>query len=343
MYVVCIGNFASKINGQSIRSNNIVALLKSKDVEVASFDTSNKFAFIRSLNYFVITLSRSDALIIMLGRNGIRYLLPFLFLFGKFYKVKIVLVPIGGWLDELISQSFVVRYFVGLCDYILPQTDRLKVGLKKICPRPEIVVLTNFRIINSRINGKQSSLESSSKEFRVIFHARVCKEKGVSLLLDLANRLEAIGKLNICFDIFGPVQKDFEHEFQRKLTGLDSVKFHGPLDTNTLYAILPTYNLSILPTFYPGEGFPGSILDAYNCGVPVLTTRWLDIAEYVVEGQTGFLVEPNNLETLYTTFISVFDRRDMLHKLRPLILEHSRKYSSEAAYSILIRILATRA
>jgi glycosyltransferase involved in cell wall biosynthesis len=52
----------------------------------------------------------------------------------------------------------------------------------------------------------------------------------------------------------------------------------------------------VLPSH--SEGMPQAILEAMDCGLPVVATRVGGVPEAVIDGQTGLLVESRNVEQL---------------------------------------------
>jgi glycosyltransferase involved in cell wall biosynthesis len=52
----------------------------------------------------------------------------------------------------------------------------------------------------------------------------------------------------------------------------------------------------VLPSY--SEGMPQAVLEAMNCGLPIVATRVGGVPEAVVDGQTGLLVEAKNVEQL---------------------------------------------
>jgi glycosyltransferase involved in cell wall biosynthesis len=61
--------------------------------------------------------------------------------------------------------------------------------------------------------------------------------------------------------------------------------------------LLGLLDIFTLPTFNH-EGLPRSILEAMAMGLPVVTTDIRGCREAVIEGQTGFIVPPQNTDQL---------------------------------------------
>ena len=45
--------------------------------------------------------------------------------------------------------------------------------------------------------------------------------------------------------------------------------------------------MQIFPTRFTTEGIPGSIIDSYYAGVPVLASKWNSFDDVIEDGKTG--------------------------------------------------------
>ncbi|GBF52616.1 UDP-glucose:tetrahydrobiopterin glucosyltransferase [Microcystis sp. 0824] len=73
------------------------------------------------------------------------------------------------------------------------------------------------------------------------------------------------------------------------------------------------------------EAFGNGAIEALTCGVPVIAYRRGGLVEIIVDGKTGFLVEPDSIEGLVTA-IKNLDRIDR-DSCRAVV---DQKYSLEA-------------
>jgi glycosyltransferase involved in cell wall biosynthesis len=67
--------------------------------------------------------------------------------------------------------------------------------------------------------------------------------------------------------------------------------------TDDVTAIVRKYSAIVLPAYY-GEGVPRSLLEAGALGKPIITSDSAGCRETVVDGVSGFLCEPENLNSL---------------------------------------------
>jgi glycosyltransferase involved in cell wall biosynthesis len=77
------------------------------------------------------------------------------------------------------------------------------------------------------------------------------------------------------------------------------------------------------------EGMPRSILEAMRAGLPVIASRTAGIPEIVVDGVTGLVVEPHDVDGLVAALSRLFDDAG----LRARIGQAGRK-SFEARYEL---------
>lgn len=126
--------------------------------------------------------------------------------------------------------------------------------------------------------------------------------KGHCDLLPVWARLQAHfpdWQLVICGD--GPQRENLEKQ-TAELGITDSVRFVG--NREDVEQWLQAFDLFTLPS-YGNEGVPQGIMQAMASRLPVVSTTVGAIAEAVVDGETGFLVAPRQLDQLETALVKL--------------------------------------
>ena len=106
------------------------------------------------------------------------------------------------------------------------------------------------------------------------------------ILVHLLNR--KAGSCKAVLDIYGPIEDGYEEELQRYVDSSDgAVNYKGIVDYNDSVSVLNNYYMLLFPTSFYGEGFPGTLIDAFSAGLPVIATDWNDVLYYSSEGPSG--------------------------------------------------------
>ncbi|MCG3860924.1 glycosyltransferase family 4 protein [Psychrobacter sp. Ps5] len=328
------GFVTNQLDGQTVKTRNVLEVLKEK-YTVGFYDTenlkNNKVSFLQLL----WEILKYENVFFIGGRNNLQYFFPILFLISKVKRGKIVYVVVGGWLyDFLKSSSYIYTYMVKNISSVLVETNYLEnelstLGLKNTSWIP------NFRI---RPYNKLPKVKIDTDTLKIVFMARITKPKGIYLLFEFIEQyLKNPANYNkkIIIDFYGPIKVDDELVFKGLVDKYSShVNYKGILEPTEIYQVLPHYDVLVLPTFYEGEGFPGAILDAYLCGLPVITTRWKQIPEFVEENHTGFLID-YDVEQLGKKIQSLANNAELLTQMKSNAYRKSRQYSADIGLEVL--------
>lgn len=325
------GNITNQVDGQTIRTNSIYNLLKNKsEHDILFFDTQtfkfNKFNIFKLL----LLIFKSNTVFDVGAHGNLKYLFPIIYLICLIFNKNINFVAVGGWLYEFLKNKPFHRYLLSKVNNIFVQTQNLNTCLKKYNFK-NIVLLNNFRLFTS----ENINIKSSSKT-KIIFMARVHEMKGVNTIFQLSDVLKNLGHNDIEIDIYGPIHDGYKKTF---LESLDNslVSYGGIVEPCNVYLVLEKYDFMIFPTKYYTEGFPGSILDAYIAGIPVIASNWLNAHEFIVDENTGYIVEFDNPTAFIDKVIWLIQNPEKLAKLQANIIEFRKQYSSDVAWETLVK------
>ena len=90
--------------------------------------------------------------------------------------------------------------------------------------------------------------------------------------------------------------RDTLMRLQDRLPREGAVMLPGRVAPDEVPRFLQAADFLVLPSY--SEGMPQAVLEAMNCGLPVVATRVGGVPEAVIDGETGLLVEPKNIEQL---------------------------------------------
>lgn len=146
-----------------------------------------------------------------------------------------------------------------------------------------------------------SKQRSPSKRLEVIYLSNMMKAKGWLVLLEAARALCA-RRDDIAFTFYGSESADssrqeIEREFARNESG-GRIRYCGPVVGEAKEAALAAADVFCLPTSYPTEALPISILEAMRHGLAVVSTSVGAISEVLVDGQGGAVVPSNDVSAL---------------------------------------------
>lgn len=176
-------------------------------------------------------------------------------------------------------------------------SDALNFKNKRIVTKKQIIVLPG-----AGVDLKQYPYEpyTEKNEFHFLYLGRIMKEKGIDEIFAACKKLFAEHKFVL--DIVGFCEDKYEPQIAAlKKQGI--VVFHGFQNDPR-----PYYKLAdcvLMPSYH--EGMSNVNLEAAATGRVVITTDIPGCKEAVENGKTGFLVKPQDADSLYRTMKKVID------------------------------------
>jgi glycosyltransferase involved in cell wall biosynthesis len=128
----------------------------------------------------------------------------------------------------------------------------------------------------------------------IIFAGRLLPNKNVDLLIDAVAKVKRTNPAVRCIIVGnGPERKRLEAQTEQLGLANNVTFFNFLEDHNELYSLMRASRMFVLPSVR--EGFGLVVVEANACGIPVITTTHTHNAaqDLIVEGQNGFLAEPN--------------------------------------------------
>ena len=163
----------------------------------------------------------------------------------------------------------------------------------------------------------------------------VMKEKGIEYAIEAVSEANRqIGWDAYHLIVYGQVDRDQKEWFDKLVennTGQTTWEYGGlvPFDSST--EILRTNFALLFPTYYEGEGFAGTLIDAFASGVPVIASDWRYNAEIVENGVTGKIFRTQNTRNLVEMLVWAYEHQRLWNRMKDNCLEEAAKYLPQEA------------
>lgn len=127
---------------------------------------------------------------------------------------------------------------------------------------------------------------------RLLFLSNLIPGKGHEELVDAFLALGAERGRCIQLDLAGGFESDQEKDkFLARIAGVAGIRYHGTVSGEHKRRLLEEAHVLCLPTYYPYEGQPIAILEAYAAGCAVITTDHSGIRDVFRDEVNGFEVK----------------------------------------------------
>ena len=137
-------------------------------------------------------------------------------------------------------------------------------------------------------------------KIRFFYAGRICRVKGIHVMLNAFSSLINIKKAEL--HIIGGTGNKSEQRYMQQLQKhyqSSNITWHGKVPAERIFDTIKDYDVMVHPTICT-EIFGLNIAEALAMNKPVLATRCGGAEMQIEEGVNGWLVEPNNVQTLRT-------------------------------------------
>ena len=169
--------------------------------------------------------------------------------------------------------------------------------------------------------------EPTEGRIKIMFTARMIKEKGIEVILDAARILYDDYKDKILFELCGGLTSSTRKNY----VSADVLNSFG--DPNYLtwlgmrddvHELLNDSHIFIFPSYY-NEGLPKSCIEANAVGRPIITTQSVGCKDTVIDGYNGFLIPIRDANALAEKLRILIEDKE----LRQQMGRNARKYAED--------------
>lgn len=160
-----------------------------------------------------------------------------------------------------------------------------------------------YLLTDQEIEDKLAAMENK-KVLHVLWLSNFIRSKGYPIVLEMAKaekeRVDAGGEEKFHFNFAGKFFEESEKEYfdgyvkENKLEKY--ITYHGIVGGEEKKELLKKCYIFALPTRYPNEGQPISILEAMGNGMFIITTDHAGIPDIVEAGVNGIVIDASNID-----------------------------------------------
>lgn len=325
MKILMIGPFPGQVNGMTLANQMVSEGLAENGndlkVIITNEDKGNKLQRFGGLkeqgkfNLYKVLWSLKPILIgcykILFNKFDVVYITPaqsfigfmkyiFFIMASKLSKTPCYIHFHGGYVRKMYDsvserKKKIVAKYLNMSTGIIVLGNSLIKMLDGIVPKEKVFVCENgvqkeFILNDNEFLSKQNRMKDS-KKINILYLSNLMKTKGILELLD-ACKIMKDNDINFKLNLAGAIEVEIENEVNRKMEELNGfVKYHGLVKGEIKRNLLIENDIFCLPTYYPNEGQPISILEAMITGNAIVTTYQGGICDIFEDKVNGCVCE----------------------------------------------------
>ncbi len=336
--VIVLGHFAfgkNETNGQTIKtiiiSQALMGQLSASEVGLA--DTHGRWRFLMRLPLIIFKVLKNGKNIVMMpAYKGIHFITPWLVCLNIFFHRHLHYVVIGGWLPNYARRFPILRACLKRFNGIYVETSAMQKELVEL-EFKNVYVMPNCKSLT--ILSKEQLHYPQSVPYKLCTFSRVIKEKGIEDAVKAVNECNArLGKTTFTLDIYGQIeQKEWFDNLMHNQS--ETISYKGIIPYNKTTEVLKEYFALLFPTYYKGEAFAGTLIDALAAGIPTIASDWHSNPELVIEGETGKLFPTHDIDALRDILIETAQHPERLLYMKENCILYADNYKPENVIQVL--------
>lgn len=333
------GEGENLLNGQTVKTKIVTDELQCRfgTENVLKIDTHGGLKTLLKAPLQVLSaLKNSRNVLIFPAQNGLRVYAPLLSVLRNLFKSrKLHYVVIGGWLAKFLPERKYLAKALRQFDGIYVETSTMKSALNEQGFN-NVYVMPNCKKLN--VLSEEELVFPQELPYKLCTFSRVMKEKGIE---DAVNAVKNVntksGYRAFSLDIYGQVDSAQTEWFESlKKSFPEYINYRGCVDANRSVEVLKNYFALIFPTRFYTEGIPGTVIDAYSAGIPVISAKWESFSDVIDDSRTGIGYEFNNENQLEEILFNAAGNPDFLLGLKNNCLAKAKNYIPESAIRVMV-------
>lgn len=235
--------------------------------------------------------------------------------------VNVLFISIGGELAKHHNKDSFIKSNFNLFDYVFVQTEKIRSSFNRD-NIDNILILKNYKKMDPVTNLPTKF----QKPYKLVLLSRITEDKGVFILIDSVKKVnDSLGEIAFSLDLYGPIDKSIKRQLRKQIKENSFIKYKGIVAFNSTAHVLKEYFALCFISAYKGEGFPGTFVDSFYAGLPVIANNWGSNKELIQDGFNGYIVKDET--DFIKKLIEIYNNPNIITSLRENCLMESKKYT----------------
>lgn len=243
-------------------------------------------------------------------------------------------VVIGGWLCGYLAKQKLLAKLLMKFEGIYVETRTMQRAMEAL-GFSNIVVMPNCKRLS--MLGEDELVYDTNEPHRLCIFSRIMREKGVPEAVEAVRTInERSGRQVYTLELYGQVDPDQQDWFERLQAEFPPyIRYGGTIDYHRSVEVLKDYFALLFPTKFYTEGIPGTIIDAYAAGIPVISSRWESFGD-ILDDETCLSYAFDDENGLLHALEAAAEDPDLLLGKKAACLARAKEYTTEHVMEILI-------
>ena len=315
--ILVVGPLPPPQTGNSLPIQNLIKYWQSQGFNIKSINVNRSnllsgyfsfklfFFWIKIYIHLFFNKSSYEFIYLSIAGSPLGNLRDLIFyaILGKTRNVLIVHLFGGFSFKKIIQSNGIIgrlnRYYLGGVKRIVVESEYQKAFFSSLTQRDKIQVIENFAeddLFTTKDKILQKFYEPS--KIKIIFLSNLLYGKGHIELLNAFLLLKRDTRKKFELHFVGNLVHDPGKKFLNKIIGSNDIFFHGFLNGDKKRELLFNSHIFCLPTYYPYEGLPFSIIESYASGCVGIMTNHSGIQYIFSDKKNGFQIQKQDVQSI---------------------------------------------
>ena len=277
-------------------------------------------------------MMRCRNVVILPAQHGVKVFAPLVAGLNRLLRRRIFYVVIGGWLAETLREKPRLLRAVARFDGVCAETESLARDLRAVG------VANAWYLPNCRdyIDAPEKRF-SEMPPLPVCTFSRVTESKGIADAAAICKRANAVlGRDVFRLEVYGNVVPEYQEDFEALCAREEAVmRYCGVKNADAAVETLSRQFVLLFPTYYEGECFAGTVLDAFLSRTPIIANDWKYNGEVIRDGENGFLYPYRDIDAAAERLVALYQNPALYARIQAGCEASARAFDSDCVLETL--------